>query len=310
MTFIGLTLVGIMASFGLFAKGCEWSGLLDLVGWTFQGVIVGGLCLVVVGLLSTLFLARDVATWALKGVTAAAWDQDLPQKRGLTGQWLVSVLPYILNSCNWCWAEPRLCIFPSKELNAVALSVGRGRSLILVSSALLERATEDQVKAALKHSVLRLKSGQMTGLVIMYGMMIAMTLFPARMMALILGTSLRSAEEETPSDEVETLMLFVHEVCLVVLGSLCMRYFARRATRHADKQICATEYAKEWLQLLEMDAVTRCASNREKFTAPFCLFEKVRRFLTLWSYTEASSDRLVHLKVALDVLQLGFLDAK
>lgn len=298
MAFIGLTFVGILISFALFAKGCELSGFLDFVGWTFQGAVIGGLCLVVVGLLSTLYLARDMATWALKGMMAADWDEDLPQKPGLTGQWMISVLPDILKDCDWRWTKPRLCIFPSKELNVVALSVGRNRSLLLVSSALLERATEDQAKAALMHSVLRLKSGQMTGLVLMYGMMIAMTLFPARMMALILGTALRSAEEETPSDEVETLILFLHEVCFVILGSLCMRYFARRANLLADKQTCTTSHGRGLLQLLEMDAASRSEANREKFTAPFCLFEKVGRFFKLWSYSEASSDRLARLKVA------------
>jgi Zn-dependent protease with chaperone function len=298
MAYIGLTFVGIVISFALFAKGCELLGFLDFVGWTFQGAVIGGLCLVVVGLVSTIYLARDVATWALKGVMPEEWDEDLSRKPGLTGQWMISVLPDILNSCDWRWAVPRLGIFPSKELNAVALSVGRGRSLILVSSAMLERATEDQAKAALTHSVLRLKSGQMTGLVIMYGMMIAMTLFPARMMALILGTALRSAEEETPSDEVETLILFLHEVCFVILGSLCMRYFARRANMLADKQTCATIHGKGLMQLLEMDVATRSEANRERFTAPFCLFEKVGRFFKLWSYAESGSDRLARFKVA------------
>lgn len=297
MAFIGLTFVSIMTSIGLFAQSCERSGLLNYIGWTFQGTVIGGLFLVILGLLSTLYLARDLATWALNGVAAAEWDADLRQKPGLTGKWMNSVLPDILKGCDWRWATPRLCVYPSKELNAVALSVGRGRSLILASSALLERATEDQAKAALTHSVLRLKSGQMTGLVIMYGMMIAMTLFPARMMALILGTALRSAEEETPSDTVETLILFLHEVCFVFLGSVCMKYFARRAIMLADKQTYRTKYGKEWLQLLEMDAATRIEANREKFTAPFCLFEKVGRFFKAWSYGEASSDRLARLKV-------------
>jgi hypothetical protein len=119
-----------------------------------------------------------------------------------------------------------------------------------------------------------------------------MTLFPARMMALILGTSLRSAEEETPSDEVETLMLILHEVCLVALGSLSMRYFARSALVRADKQMAATSFRAPWTQLLELDEATRKEGHRERFTAPFCAFDKVSRALSLTSYVDASSVRI------------------
>jgi Zn-dependent protease with chaperone function len=290
VAFIVLTFLGTMVSFALFARVCEMTGFLDLVGWTYLGLVRGGLWLVVIGLLSTLYLARDVATWALKGSALADWDGS--ERESHRAQQVASYLPDILQSCGWRWAQPRVCIFPSNEINAISLSVGRGRSLILLSSALFHRATDEQIKAALMHSVLRLKSGHMTGLVIMYGMMIAMTLFPARMMALILGTSLRSAEEETPSDEVETLMLILHEVCLVALGSLSMRYFARSALVRADKQMAPTSFRAPWTQLLELDEATRKEGHRERFTAPFCAFDKVSRALSLTSYVDASAVRI------------------
>jgi hypothetical protein len=130
----------------------------------------------------------------------------------------------------------------------------------------------------------------------MYGLMIAMTLFPARMMALILGTSLRSAEEETPSDEVETLILFLHEVCLVALGSLCMRYFVRDTLASIDMQMVRPSDIQPWIQLLDKDAQRRMVTHRERFTAPFCMFDKTGRVFAFWSYVSASGTRSERLK--------------
>jgi hypothetical protein len=116
------------------------------------------------------------------------------------------------------------------------------------------------------------------------------------MIALILGTSLRSAEEETPSDEVETLILFLHEICLVVLGSLFMRYFVRDTLASIDRQVVRTGVSHPWIQLLDKDAQRRMVTLRERFTAPFCLFDKTGRVFAFWSYVSASGTRSESLK--------------
>lgn len=307
VTFVGLTFVGAVVSFGLFAKLCEVTGFLDLVGWTYQGTVKGALCLIGVGLISTLYLARDVATWSLKGLSPSEWPEDGDEVMRRRVIDLPRQVEEVLAASKWRWREPRIRVFPSNELNAIGLSVGRNRSLILLSTAIIEDASEEELKAALRHSILRLKSGKMTGILVMYGLMIAMTLFPARMMALILGTALRSADEETPSDEVETLILVLHEVCLVALGSLSMRYFVRDTLAFVDKQLEASHEMQAWIDLLKKDTKRRKVAHRERFTAPFVAFDKTRRVFPFWSYVNAAEKRRESLN---QILEAHIIPAK
>lgn len=281
-----LTFCGVLTSLAVAAKISEMTGFLDLVGFTLDGVLQGGACLAVAGIFSTLYLARDIAVWSLAALSLEEWAQEHPQVDfdGIKAVWADALV-----KCQWRWSTPRLYIYPAKELNAVAISVGRGRSLVLLSSGLLEQGRNEGVEAALIYSLMRLKSGEMTGLIVMFGMMIPMTLFPARMMALLLGTSLRSAEEETPSDIVETSMVIMLEAFFVLCGSLMTSQFTRSGADKTDRQLLGSSVQADFERLLELDAAQRTERHRERFTAPFCMFDKGGTYGLTWLHSLRSS---------------------
>ena len=122
-----------------------------------------------------------------------------------------------------------------------------------------------------------------------------MTLFPARMMALLLGTSLRSSEEETPSDAVETFMVILFEAFFVLFGALAMRQFSRLSAVRIDSELMHSPLHDAYVKLLESETSSRKERHRERFTAPFCAFDRVPKAFTIFRYVPSSQSRLHNL---------------
>ncbi len=286
---VALTFVGVLVSLVLVAKGCEVLGLLDLTGFTFDGILWGGILLALVGVVATAFLARDIAIWALQSISVEQW---LAEQEGAVQGSLPFILDKVLEKAGWHWKKPLFYIYPGSEINTIGLSVGRRRSIVLLSSGLVERGDQEQIEAALTFTVKRLISGDLTALLVMFGMIVPMTLFPARMMALLLGTSLRSSEEETPSDAVETFMVILLEAFFVLFGALAMRQFSRSSAGRIDSEMMLSPLNNAYVKLLESEILTRRDRHRERFTAPFCAFDRVPTPFTLFRYVRSSQSRL------------------
>lgn len=228
-----LTFLGIMVMFvfwyeviPLGPKFVEWNRdpqkvLLMFAIWA----LLGGF--------SCLFLSRHIANWAMR-VDLLPLDQADPEVERTE-----LILQRAVERLN-LRTKPQLGIYERPELNAYIAGFALKNSTLVLSRGVLQTLSPEELEVLMCRELLHFKSGDVVALAFMEGMIFAFTLYVARMLAFLLGTSLRQTEEEaTSSDSVEILLTSVLTVLLTLPGALVFWWFSRSSAVRADAAVAA-----------------------------------------------------------------------
>lgn len=131
---------------------------------------------------------------------------------------------------------PEVGIYESPELNAFATGPTRNRSLVAVSSGLLDRMSEEELDGVLAHELSHIANGDMVTLTLLQGIVNAFVMFLARVLAFAISQALRDRDERGtgPSYFVQGLIRFVLEIVFMILGSMVVAAFSRWREYRAD----------------------------------------------------------------------------
>ncbi len=131
---------------------------------------------------------------------------------------------------------PEVGIFESPEPNAFATGPTKNRSLVAVSSGLLQRMSTDEVEGVLGHELAHVSNGDMVTLTLLQGVVNAFAMFLARVIAFAIATAMRDRDERGGgvSYMVQWVMTFVLEMIFLILGSIVVAAFSRWREFRAD----------------------------------------------------------------------------
>ncbi len=132
---------------------------------------------------------------------------------------------------------PEVGIFESSEPNAFATGPTKRRSLVAVSTGLLNRMSEKEVEGVLAHEITHITNGDMVTMTLVQGVVNAFVLFLARVLAFVFsGLGKRSSEgSSTGSYFSYWILVFVFEVVFMILGSMVICAYSRFREFRADK---------------------------------------------------------------------------
>lgn len=225
-----LGILGIATSFALFDLLLREYGISQILQIRPYAVLIGGVIVALCGAASTWYLGKDIAGWSVN-------VQALPT----SAQARIDVATIVANLSPrfGLSSMPELGVFPGTDINAFI--VGRNQKVVTlaVTDGLLEHATPEQAEVVLAYCMAKLTNGYTLTQLLLQGMVAAFTLFPARVFALILGTSLRTADEDTPTDGVEHLVIAGLEFALIPLTALLNRWFSRSAQAQTDRYVAS-----------------------------------------------------------------------
>ncbi|MCX6131452.1 MAG: M48 family metalloprotease, partial [Proteobacteria bacterium] len=107
-----------------------------------------------------------------------------------------------------------------------------------VSRGLIENLSAEELEAILVRELCQLASGDTRVIALMQGMCFAFTLYVARMLSFLLGTSLRTSEDDasSSSDSMELLLMIGLTLLLTLPGALLLSRFSRSSALRADRQ--------------------------------------------------------------------------
>lgn len=193
---------------------------------------LGGLavfCLVYgfAGAFISLWLSRLMAKW-LMGVQVIPPDTADPALRELVdtvhGLARQAGLPL-----------PEVGIYESPEVNAFATGPTRSRSLVAVSTGLLQNLNSRQVAGVLGHEVTHIANGDMVTMTLIQGVINAFVLFLSRVVAFIISQALRSrSERDSGGGWTQVLLVYVLQIVFSILGSIVVCWFSRLREFRAD----------------------------------------------------------------------------
>src|SRR5690606_11274723 len=133
---------------------------------------------------------------------------------------------------------PQVGIYHSPEVNAFATGPTKSRSLVAVSTGLLNRMNEEEIKGVLGHEVSHIASGDMVTMTLLQGVVNAFVMFLARALAYVvsgLGKTQRHSSSSGGSYGAYIAVVLVFEVVFMILGSMVVAAYSRLREFRADQ---------------------------------------------------------------------------
>jgi heat shock protein HtpX len=179
------------------------------------------------GALISLSLSRIMAKWAMgvELIDPNTNDADLRN--------LLHTVEYLTRDAGI--PMPQVGIYRSNEVNAFATGPTQKRSLIAVSSGLLQRMKDEEVKAILAHEVSHIANGDMITMTLLQGVVNAFVMFLARVLAYIFSGMGRSRENSSSGNYMSyILFVYLFDFIFMILGSIVVATYSRRREFRAD----------------------------------------------------------------------------
>ncbi|NLP50433.1 protease HtpX [Bacillus sp. RO1] len=126
---------------------------------------------------------------------------------------------------------PEVGIYYSPEVNAFATGPSKNRSLVAVSSGLLDEMDEAAVEGVIAHEVAHIANGDMVTMTLLQGVVNTFVVFLARIAAFIASRFVK--EEMAPI--VHFIAIIVFQIVFSILGSIVVFAFSRYREFHADR---------------------------------------------------------------------------
>ncbi len=151
---------------------------------------------------------------------------------GRTGQpaldWLYNTVALQAQRSNL--PMPEVGVYQSPEVNAFATGPSRNRSLVAVSSGLLDRMERSEVEAVLGHEMGHIANGDMVTMTLIQGVVNAFVMFFARVAAF----AVRQMVDSRIADVLSFVVMIVLQIGLGFLGLLVTSWFSRHREFYAD----------------------------------------------------------------------------
>lgn len=126
---------------------------------------------------------------------------------------------------------PEVGIYASEEVNAFATGPSKKRSLVAVSTGLLNEMDDDAVEGVLAHEVAHIANGDMITMTLLQGVVNTFVVFLARVVAFVVS---RFAREEL-APIVHFIAILVFQIIFSILGSIVVNAYSRHREFHADR---------------------------------------------------------------------------
>jgi heat shock protein HtpX len=131
-------------------------------------------------------------------------------------------------------AMPEVGVYDSPDVNAFATGPSKRRSLVAVSTGLLNRMDQTQTEGVLAHEVAHIANGDMVTMTLIQGVINAFVMFFARILAFAVSTALRGKDERGGGFMMNFLLITVFEIVFGLLGFIVVAWFSRRREFRAD----------------------------------------------------------------------------
>lgn len=125
---------------------------------------------------------------------------------------------------------PEVGIYESEDINAFATGPSKSRSLVAVSTGLLQRMNEKEIDGVLAHEVAHIANGDMVTMTLIQGIVNAFAMFFSRILAGLVASNV----EERYREIVRFAVTILGDIAFTLLGSIVVNYFSRRREFRAD----------------------------------------------------------------------------
>lgn len=214
----------VLASFTLKLFGVDqWFAANGLGGMT--GMLIFCAVFGMGGSFISLLLSKTIATHS-------TGTRIIKQAANRHEQWLVNTVAELANEAGI--GMPDVGVFDSPQSNAFATGASKDNALVAVSTGLLHRFREDEVRAVLGHEIAHIANGDMVTMTLLQGVLNTFVMFFARIVGSIVDSALRGNNDNRGFGIGYFLVTIVAEIVLGLLASIIVAWFSRYREYRAD----------------------------------------------------------------------------
>lgn len=202
---------------------------LQVQGLNLQSLLIFCLLWGMIGALISLSLSRITAKWALRvqSIDPATHDPEMRK--------LLEIVQELVREAKLP-AMPEVGVYRSNEVNAFATGPTRRRSLVAVSTGLLQRMDTKEIRGVLGHEISHIANGDMVTMTLLQGVVNAFVMFLARVLAYTLsGLSKQRSSNESSGYMSYVMFTYLFEVIFMLLGSMVIATYSRFREFRADR---------------------------------------------------------------------------
>ncbi|MBF0443309.1 MAG: protease HtpX [Oligoflexales bacterium] len=205
----------------LSAKGINYQSLLAFcLVWGMGGAFI------------SLGFSRVMAKWMM-GVQVISPDERDPKLQDLMRR------IHQLAGGAGLSTMPKVGIYDSPEINAFATGPSKSRSLVAISTGLLEHMNRNETEGVLAHEVAHIANGDMVTMTLIQGVVNAFAMFLSRAIAFAVAQIGGKDDERNEGGGFSSLTFIVTQIILeiifIILGSIIVAWFSRKREYRADR---------------------------------------------------------------------------
>ncbi|HED30170.1 MAG TPA: protease HtpX [Prosthecochloris aestuarii] len=173
----------------------------------------------------SLLMSKTIAKWSTGAkVIERPGNQD--------EAWLVDTVRQLSKKAGL--SMPEVAMYDGAP-NAFATGASKSKSLVAVSTGLMQGMNKKQVEAVLAHEVAHIKNGDMVTLTLIQGVVNTFVIFISRAIGYLVDSFLRGDEEESAGPGMGYwISSIVLEIMFGILASIVVMYFSRQREYRAD----------------------------------------------------------------------------
>lgn len=173
----------------------------------------------------SLLMSRSMAKWS----TGA---RVIERPSSQTEAWLLDSVRNLSKMAGL--PMPEVAIYQGAP-NAFATGASKSKSLVAVSSGLLESMSKSEVEAVLAHEVAHIQNGDMVTLTLIQGVVNTFVIFLARVLGYAVDSFMRGDDDEAGSPGIGYWVASIaFEIVFGILASIIVFYFSRKREFRAD----------------------------------------------------------------------------
>lgn len=173
----------------------------------------------------SLLISKKMAKWS-----TGAHVIDPKNPRNGTEAWLLREVEVLSHKAGI--KMPEVAIFPSAQPNAFATGWNKNAALVAISSGMLQRFQEQDIKAVMGHEIAHVANGDMVTLTLIQGVVNTFVLFFARVIGHVVDKVVFKNREGYGIGYF--LVVMIAQVVLGILASMIVYWFSRRREYAAD----------------------------------------------------------------------------
>ena len=160
--------------------------------------------------------------------------------------------------------KPEVGLYESNSPNAFATGPSRKKSLVAVSTGLLQNMSDQELEGVIAHEIAHIANGDMVTMTLLQGLINTMVLLAARYAAKLIVSQTRSR-----SYMMELAIYFGLQIVFSILGSIILCYFSRKREYRADKD--GARFSGSENMILALKALQRMTQLQGKAQPAFAM---------------------------------------